>query len=115
VYNSLEGIYQQNDYAGEIDYNCADGEVFIPESELTYPVYNMDHSASMFDPCTTNSSCSSKICVFTNQTVNSDDGSGSGPTVRACCAWDLYMTMGSSSDDDADDVSSPVVSYFTAN
>jgi hypothetical protein len=71
----------------------------VPTSEISYPVYTTDHTAVMPDACTKSANCASKMCVFTNETSTDDQG------VKVCCAWDLYLSMGSNSDDNEDEVS----------
>jgi hypothetical protein len=87
IYNSLEGIYQGRDYALETDYECDNGSGYIPE--VLSPVYSDEMNALMPDSCTKNSKCDSGRCVVTNTT--SEKGT------LVCCAWDLYITMGTSS------------------
>lgn len=91
VYNSIEGIYQGNDYASSTDYECDNGQSYIPTSEIVYPVYSDEMIAKIPTECSQDSRCSSGHCVLTNTT--NENGT------LACCAWDLYMTMGASSDE----------------
>lgn len=91
VYNSLEGIYAGQNYASETDYECDNGEGWISTENITLPVYSDEMTSIMPTECTSNSKCSSGKCVFTNTTLDNQ--------VKVCCAWDLYITMGSSSDD----------------
>lgn len=90
VYNTLEGIYQGQNYSSEIDYDCDNGEGYI--DNVSYPVYSDEMDAAMPRECTQNSKCDSGKCVVTNIT---DPNLGT----KVCCAWDLYLTMGA--DDDA--------------
>ena len=99
VYNSLEGIYAGQNYASETDYECDNGEGWISTEDITLPVYSDEMTSIMPAECTSDSKCSSGKCVFTNTTLDSH--------VKVCCAWDLYITMGSSSDDD--DLNVPAV------
>lgn len=89
VYNTLEGIYQGQNYSQEVDYDCDNGSGFV--NNVIYPVYSDAMDASMPPECTKNSKCDSGKCVVTNVT---DPVLGT----KVCCAWDLYLTMGSDSD-----------------
>lgn len=91
IYNSIEGIYQGNNFASSSDYECNNGQSYIPTNELVYPVYSDEMISKIPTECSQNSKCSSGYCVLTNTT--NENGT------LACCAWDLYMTMGSSSDE----------------
>jgi hypothetical protein len=71
VYNSLEGIYQGNDYASNVDYDCDNGSGYV--DTVISPVYSDEMTALMPTSCTANSKCSSGKCVFTN-TTRSDLG-----------------------------------------
>ena len=92
IYNSLEGIYQGNEVASDIDYECDNGMGYI--NETLYPVYSDEMQSLMPESCTKSSKCSSGKCVVTNTT----DVNGT----KVCCAWDLYLTMGMSSDTTSD-------------
>ena len=91
VYNSIEGIYQGNTYAASTDYECDNGQSYIPSDEIIYPVYSDEMISRIPTECSQDSKCSSGHCVLTNTT--NENGT------LACCAWDLYMTMGSNSDE----------------
>jgi hypothetical protein len=56
---------------------------------------------AMPEECTADTKCSSGRCVITNMT----DSNG----IKVCCAWDLYITMGSSDDFDDNAISIPAV------
>ncbi len=99
VYNSLEGIYAGENYASETDYECDNGSGWVSSEDIIPPLYSDEMTALIPTECTSNSKCSSGKCVFTNTTI---DGN-----VKVCCAWDLYITMGSSSEDD--DLNIPAV------
>ena len=103
IYNALEGIYQGNDFADSVDYECNNGEAYVPEEDVIFPIYSDEMNAAMPTSCTGNSLCSSGRCIFTNST---QEGTGDR---QVCCAWDLYVTMGGGSDEDSDDVDIPVV------
>ena len=66
VYNSLEGIYQGNQVASSIDYECENGSGYV--DTIVYPVFSDEMTALMPTSCTGNSKCSSRKCVFTNTT-----------------------------------------------
>jgi hypothetical protein len=87
VYNSLEGIYQGRNYASTSDYECANGMGYVPK--IISPIYSSAMDETMPEVCTKSSLCDSGKCVVTNHT----DENG----YRVCCAWDLYMSMGTSS------------------
>ncbi len=90
VYNSLEGIYQGNNYASSLDYDCDNGSGYV--DHVTSPVYSSEMDAMMPTSCTADSRCASGKCVVTNMT---DTSLGT----KVCCAWDLYITMGTDSTD----------------
>lgn len=107
IYNSLEGIYQGNDWAGSDDYECNNGEAYIPESDVITPVYSEESDLTMPAECTANTLCDSKKCVYTNTTrLTTAEDNFTYTERQVCCAWDLYVTMGG--DDDAE-VGIPVV------
>ena len=101
VYNSFEGIYQGNTYASDVDYDCDNGQGYLDPSLLIYPVWDISNDDLPYE-CTKDDNCESKKCLITNVT----DSNG----IKVCCAWDLYLTMGTSDDDDA---ASEVCLYFT--
>jgi hypothetical protein len=88
IYNSLTGIYQGKDYASYTDYECDNGFGYV--DHVISPVYSDTMNALMPASCTGNPLCSSGKCIVTNQT---DVNLG----IKVCCAWDLYLTMGSDS------------------
>lgn len=98
VYNSLEGIYQGKGVASESDYNCDNGYGYV--NNTVEPIYGDEMQELMPSSCTKNSNCDSGRCLVTNTT----DENG----IKVCCAWDLYITMGSSSDESSS-VNIPVV------
>ena len=107
IYNSLEGIYQGNEWADSSDYECANGEAWVPESDVITPVYSEESDLAMPIECSASSLCSSQKCVYTNGTrVTTAEGNFSYTERQVCCAWDLYVTMGG---DDDDAVGIPVV------
>lgn len=67
VYNSLEGIYQGNEYASSEDYNCDNGSGYV--DTIISPVYGDEMTEMMPTECTLDSKCSSQRCVFTNSTM----------------------------------------------
>ena len=91
IYNSIEGIYQGNSFASSTEYECNNGKSYVPTDDIVYPVYSDEMVSRIPTECSQNSKCSSGYCVLTNTT--NENGT------LACCAWDLYMTMGSSSDE----------------
>ena len=103
IYNSLEGIYQGMDYADSIDYECNNGEAYVPQEDIISPVYSSEMDDAMPTSCTQNSQCASGRCVFTNAT---EATSGAR---QVCCAWDLYVTMGDGSDESSADITIPAV------
>lgn len=85
VYNSLEGIYKNNDYASSDDYECDNGSAYV--FEVVTPVYSDEMNDLMPRSCTQDSKCASNRCLVTN-TTSVELGT------KVCCAWDLYTTMG---------------------
>ena len=69
VFNSIEGIYQGNDYASSDDYDCDNGSGYV--DTVISPVYSDEMNALMPTSCTLNSKCSSQRCVLTNTTRSS--------------------------------------------
>lgn len=88
IYNSLEGIYQGNEVASDMDYECENGYGYV--NETISPVYGDEMLARIPDSCTQSEKCASGKCVVTN--ITDENG------IKVCCAWDLYITMGASSD-----------------
>lgn len=101
IYNSLEGIYQGNDWADSSDYECDNGQAWVPESDVISPVYSAESNAAMPAECSASSLCASQTCIYSNATrVTTAEGNFSYTERQVCCAWDLYVTMGG--DDDVD-------------
>ena len=94
IYNSLEGIYAGKSYASSRDYECSDGEASVSASSVkkmtSENVYSSTYTDAIPSTCASSRHCKSKICVYTNATASSGDR-------QACCAWDLYLSMGAES------------------
>jgi hypothetical protein len=92
IYNSLEGIYSEKPYADSRDYDCSNGEGWVEHSIVkdmtSSDVYGPTMVGSIPDSCSNNRHCNSDVCLYTNATDSDGDQ-------KACCAWDLYMSMGS--------------------
>eukprot|EP00903_Cladosiphon_okamuranus_P014280 g13263.t1 len=101
VMNSVEGIYQDKTAATDkYDYECSNGEGWVKDiQEPLWDSHNTDEA------CWSNDKCDSGVCVVTNQT---DTELGT----KVCCAWDLYITMYSSTAETAKKISIPSV-YVT--
>ena len=97
IYDSLIGIYHNHNYADSDDYNCNDGSAFI--DTLIEPIYEQSMIDTIPQSCMSN--CPSNQCIVTN--ITSSNGH------KVCCAWDLYLSMGSTSSTD-DDYNTPIVS-----
>ena len=86
VFNSIEGIYQGNDYASSDDYDCANGSGYV--DNVLSPIYSDEMTALMPSSCTLDSKCSSKRCVLTNSTRSE---LGNEVLMYVCNRWIFCM------------------------
>jgi Signal peptide peptidase len=88
VVNTLKAVYAGRDYGDDrIDYECSNGQGWL--QTVQSPVWS---AANDVPSCSSDARCSSGHCIVTNTT---DAALGT----RVCCAWDMYMTMGASSNE----------------
>jgi len=82
------------------DYDCSKGEAYIPESSLSFdplpynaaqndPLLSGDSTTNMCRDRSTNhlATCPSQACLLTGEKNEAGD------SMKACCAWDLYIFM----------------------
>jgi hypothetical protein len=108
IYNSLEGIYAGEAASSSSDYECDNGAAWVPASDVAGltadNVYGSQMTAAIPASCGSDSNCDSGVCLYTNTT-------SSGGDRQACCAWDLYLSMGSA--DAGENQLSVVVGFLT--
>ncbi|KAG5180775.1 putative growth-on protein GRO10 [Tribonema minus] len=86
VVNTWEATYGGREYGEDrTDYECGNGEGWLPS--VTSPAWS---AANDVPACSADARCASGRCMLTNVT---DSSLGT----KVCCAWDLFLTMGSSS------------------
>eukprot|EP00638_Chattonella_subsalsa_P000540 CAMPEP_0117755468 /NCGR_PEP_ID=MMETSP0947-20121206/13472_1 /TAXON_ID=44440 /ORGANISM="Chattonella subsalsa, Strain CCMP2191" /LENGTH=562 /DNA_ID=CAMNT_0005574813 /DNA_START=348 /DNA_END=2036 /DNA_ORIENTATION=- len=83
IYNSLRGMYRGKNYGlDKTDYECGNGEGWV--ENVVQPIWSTENEP---EECTSDPRCDSGRCILTNIT---DSTKGT----KACCAWDLYMSIG---------------------